>query len=489
MKSACLPWMLVWAFGLPVPIGLFSACEFATAQTAFEDQNRGIGVRRISARPVRGVGHHRDEGTVAILMNGSVMEGKITRTGSRYRIEFQLGEMQIPIEQVKYVCHDWAEAHDIMQSRANLRDPDERFRLASWCYQYRLYDRAVEEAKAGLRLRPNHPPTRQLIRMVQQAKLLAQQAATHKQVSSVVPPTPELDLNAESMRLFTTGVQPVLMNACAKCHTGHNGGSFRLYRNHGSGLRSRRATRHNLNVVIAHLNLERPELSPLLIKSVSRHSRNLATEPIKSRKAEPYKRLKEWVQYVIENNPHLPSRLAQKQQVPTPQDVQRIANVTPSSRPNTSHQTDAIRPQGLSNPGSSFGMRGTSGHEPQRPTGGQDVLRGAPARPQGPPSSPSQNTFAATQAKEQNVSELFPKQPTPPSPGPSPQPIPKDVPRQVRQPMTNQKPLPASGVASSPATELAKPPATVHNAYDPRQWNLRMHPRVRQRPAQSRGGR
>ncbi|MGF1583108.1 MAG: tetratricopeptide repeat protein [Gemmataceae bacterium] len=479
MKSTFHRWIFVFAFGIPVPIGILVCCEVARGQT-------GLGLDRISSRPIRDTFPMRDNGTVAILKNGSVMEGSITREGSQYRIRFQVGEIQLPVERVNYVCQDWDEALEFMKRRANLRDPDERLRLASWCHQYRLYDRAIEEANEGLRLRPNHPPTKQLLRMVQQAQKLAHQATNRKPNRSVVPPTPELDLNAESMRQFTTSVQPVLMNACAKCHAGHRGGSFRLFRNHGSGLRSRRATRHNLNVVIQHLNLDRPELSPLLIKSVSRHARNLSTEPIKSRKAEPYRRLKHWVTYVIENNPHLPGRLAKRAEPgssaqPT---SQRVAGV--SNHPRPIYQPRDSRPtREQVAGGSSFGTRGNRTPTFQQPQRGSFVRGATPTQPQ---------VFAESQQKgsaRENVAELFPKRPTPPATSPPPTKAFGKPSRMHEQQSRESKTTRADSTRGATPWESSEPAerqSAFQNAYDPRQWNLRMHPRMgRQR--QTTGGR
>ena len=39
-----------------------------------------------------------------------------------------------------------------------------------------------------------------------------------------------MDLTSDSLNLFLTRVQPILMNACANCHAAGKGGTFQLTR-------------------------------------------------------------------------------------------------------------------------------------------------------------------------------------------------------------------------------------------------------------------
>src|SRR5439155_323224 len=82
---------------------------------------------------------------------------------------------------------------------------------------------------------------------------------------------PAIDLSAEAVGLFATRVQPILMNACARCHLAEGAGAFQLERTASDGVVNRKAMQQNLTAVVAQLNLRLLEASPLLIKAVSAH--------------------------------------------------------------------------------------------------------------------------------------------------------------------------------------------------------------------------
>jgi hypothetical protein len=92
------------------------------------------------------------------------------------------------------------------------------------------------------------------------------------------------------------------MNACASCHAGDHGGSFKLVRAIENGLASRRATQQNLAAVLTRINLDRPQASPLLTKSVSVHG-EAGEPPLKGRKPPAYRTLEEWVRLVVADAP------------------------------------------------------------------------------------------------------------------------------------------------------------------------------------------
>jgi hypothetical protein len=246
------------------------------------------------------------QGTVLILDNGRTLEGAIERHGDRLCLRRDTGELWLPTEKVKFLCRDWDEALAIMRSRANLRDPDERLRLAHWCYQNHLPKQAVEEAAIALKMRPGHGPTEHFLKTAERLAAIADRPppAYIQQTAHVVPPPPNLDLSADVLGLFTTKIQPILMNTCIRCHGNDYTGKFKLLRTYGVADRGQRTTQHNLAVAVTQINLENPVISPLLVKSVSAHGGNTKA-PLPSRRSVPYNILREWVEMTVANNPHL----------------------------------------------------------------------------------------------------------------------------------------------------------------------------------------
>src|SRR5262249_55917330 len=123
------------------------------------------------------------------------------------------------------------------------------------------------------------------------------------------PPSSPVDLSTESLALFATRVQPILMNACANCHATGRGGSFKLTRTYQDLGPNRRATQQNLTAVLAQVNLNQPQMSPLLSKAVSQHG-DMTQPPLKGRQAVAYHSLEEWVEKTLADNPHLRQQTA-----------------------------------------------------------------------------------------------------------------------------------------------------------------------------------
>src|SRR5262249_7569216 len=107
-------------------------------------------------------------------------------------------------------------------------------------------------------------------------------------------------VDADSLSLFVTRVQPTLMNACAGCHATGRGGSFKIARRYEHGLVSRKTTYQNLASVLAQLNQDHYQQSPFLIKAVTVHG-EMAQPALKGRDVPAYKTLEEWAKMTVEN--------------------------------------------------------------------------------------------------------------------------------------------------------------------------------------------
>ncbi|MCS7047320.1 MAG: hypothetical protein NZO58_13255, partial [Gemmataceae bacterium] len=191
------------------------------------------------------------------------------------------------------------------RSQANLDDADERLRLARWCLSHGLKEIALVEARAALELRPGHAETKQLIAAVQRSPLAPSAPAPPPLPPRPVEPLPNLDLSADALTSFTTKVQPILMNACASCHAGGQGGGFQLLRPYEGGTRF--TTQRNLTATVMQLKFDHLAASPLLVKAVSAHG-SATSPPLKDRQSVPFRALQQWAENVVANNPHLVER-------------------------------------------------------------------------------------------------------------------------------------------------------------------------------------
>ncbi len=241
-------------------------------------------------------------GRVLVLDNERTVTGDVERVGDRYRIKRLVGETWIPASSVLKLCATLEEAYDFLRRRANLNDPDERLRLADWCRQHGLRDAAVEEAKAAAALRPKDERIRRLVAHLQESRNRTQ-APPAPPVQE--PPGPRVEVTAETLGVFATKVQPILMNACASCHTGGRGGSFQLVRVSTPGLTSRRSTEVNLAAVLPQLNGKDAAASRLLQKAISIHGAGMTQAPLKGRDTTAFRLLETWAVRAVETNPNL----------------------------------------------------------------------------------------------------------------------------------------------------------------------------------------
>ena len=244
-------------------------------------------------------------GRVLVLENDRTLEGDIERHGDQYRIKRTIGETWIPGEKVVGLFGSFEEAFAVLRKRANLIDPDERLRLARWCQKVHLRDQALEEAEHAVRLRPNHAESRRLLSYLQRpAEPVAGESAAVAGVSDPGFRAAPVELVTESVSVFATKVQPILMNACASCHATGNGGAFKLTRPLANASASQKTTQQNLAAVLAQVNLEQPQASALLAKAITAHGE--ATQPpLKGRQAAAFYTLEQWVHLTIAKNPRL----------------------------------------------------------------------------------------------------------------------------------------------------------------------------------------
>lgn len=245
-------------------------------------------------------------GKVLLLDNDRILEGDIEKINGQYRIRRSIGELWVPADRSKRLCRDLDDCYEVMKRETNLKDADERLRLARWCQMNGLKHHALNEAQIALDMRPEHPESVNMVKMLQRFAISSSPALSKQPSQTTIRPVmaqrAPLDVSSESYALFSTRVQPVLMNTCISCHSHGKGGNFQLVRVADGGTRA--STQANLNAALEFINVEKPVLSPLIIKSVVAHGGATAA-PVKGRQSPAFLTLQTWVDQVIEGNPHL----------------------------------------------------------------------------------------------------------------------------------------------------------------------------------------
>jgi hypothetical protein len=285
-------------------------------------------------------------GKVLILDNDRTIEGDIERVGDQYHIHYSTGIARHPAARVLKLCNNTLEALAFLRQRANQDDPDEHLRLARWCHVHNLREEALKEVKLALEQRPDHEESRRLQRYLEQSAATptaVQDPVTHPETTAkqeTRPSGPPITITGDSLSMFASRIQPILMNACARCHSSsENNSAFRLVRSHSIGMLNRRAVQENLAAVLSQVHGSQPDRSPLLIKAISAHGPT-GEAPIKGRQVQAFHVLEDWVKRTLETNTHLAETLrpttAQTSDAPPPapkKQEQPVAGPAPAPAP------------------------------------------------------------------------------------------------------------------------------------------------------------
>jgi hypothetical protein len=276
-------------------------------------------------------------GHVLVLLNERTVEGDIERVGEQYRVRHVVGETWVPAEKVLRLCADMSDAYLVLRARANLNDPDECLRLARWCHTHGLTDQALENVQTAVRLNPSHAEARRLLAGLLRAPTLTPAAPAKPEPAPASVEVPEL--NSEARVTFATKVEPILMNACAGCHSANRGGAFKLTRSYDVTSSNRVSLQQNLAAVLAQVNLQQPQDSKLLVKAITAHDPQARLAPLNSKQMAAYHTLEDWVQTTLASNPQLRERSPQ----PAPP-TETKAVPAPTSPPAETKTAAAPRP-------------------------------------------------------------------------------------------------------------------------------------------------
>jgi hypothetical protein len=252
---------------------------------------------------------------VLVLRNGNVLPGQVTKLSGYYRIELGGSSFRVPADQVEISCGTVAEAYEIRRSRRAGWSADSHVDLATWCLRNNLPDQAAREILDVRTTDPSNSALAGLETQLKQAfdgRAQADEAKTHASaapVGSAATPThvdeaveggnlPDVDVAEQAQ--FVRNIQPMLIHSCATggCHAASAAEPMRLDRWALDGGGNPMLVRRNLAEVLAQINSEDPEESPLLRHGHVAHGRGKAPRPSRPLDARQTAILKFWIDEV-----------------------------------------------------------------------------------------------------------------------------------------------------------------------------------------------
>ena len=256
---------------------------------------------------------------VTLLKNGNVLEGTVKQEGGTVTISNGAGGVvQLPASDV--LC--WGKDRQALyRYRADHRSGsgvDDYLAEAQWCLRQGLLSTAAQELRAAYRVHPRDPRLPVMERRLRQAadaqqKAASQSASTDDEASSddaaPDPPAPsapdtatdtatdtEQPIPRHLVNQYVTRVQPMLIVGCgqAACHGGSSAAAWQLTHLGSPVALSTRLTGNNLKATLRWVDLEQPEISPLLVRATSPHG-GLSDPPVGSHDVDAVAELRRWI--------------------------------------------------------------------------------------------------------------------------------------------------------------------------------------------------
>lgn len=247
-----------------------------------------------------------------ILINGKIVEGKISESPSGFLVEVKSSKYLVPYARVRYEAENLRDAY-LKQRRLMIKPaPREHVALAGWCVNQELFAEARIELRDALRLSPRNPSARKML--VQLEEILNPDGPANKQRDPTterddtgfeLPETKSLaGLSRDVVREYVSRVQPLLMNRCnnGSCHgsTKHKS-NFSLERVRSGFRRHRGPNERNLTKVLKQINVDSPDRSPLLTVTSGRHGGGRRDVFIGRAGAKQRETLRDWIRKVAKD--------------------------------------------------------------------------------------------------------------------------------------------------------------------------------------------
>jgi len=248
---------------------------------------------------------------VLVMRTGTIVTGKILRSGNLYEVQGASGKWAVPEDLVKLRCASISEAYTKLRESAQKQDnANAHITLARWCLTNNLEKEAVQELKDALNLEPDREDAKRLLRnaeeSLQPTKFPAASPASDadsptrlvRQAASKSDDAVSLGgLSREQALQFSRRIQPLLVNNCtaAGCHGRDAQSSFRLYKITPGKDANRHAAERNLAEVLECIDLKKPRSSSLLTVPRGKHGRRGRPVFAGQRGDEQFAELEKWV--------------------------------------------------------------------------------------------------------------------------------------------------------------------------------------------------
>ena len=221
---------------------------------------------------------------VLLLRNGNVIEGQVTRAGDYYIVTFgEDGEVRLSAADVETLCVDLEDAYRYRSATMVGKGAAGHLDLAEWCLRHSLKAQAGEQLLAAMRKEPANPRNAAVERKLKLAQEAPRAKSAGQPDTAATVSAEQLDkmirgLPPGTMERFSAVVQPILLNRCGAggCHGATAKSEFRMLRPLAGQTPSRRFTQRNLYAVMAYLDRQNPEESPLISLPRGQHGTTMA---------------------------------------------------------------------------------------------------------------------------------------------------------------------------------------------------------------------
>jgi hypothetical protein len=238
-----------------------------------------------------------------VLRNGEVLSGHVARQADRCVITTSNSEIRVPSKDVDFICKSLDEAYQLQRNRVIAGRIDDHLNLADWCLRQNLVGYAAREIAAAMEIDPRSPRVEVLDRRLrrEEESSQARQNPTVANVAAVpVVSAEELErlvrcLPGNTVEMFTSTIQPMLLNNCATagCHGPSSTSKYVLLRPGIGELPQRRLTQRNLYNTLSWVDHANPADSKILAAAKQPHGTDQASAAALS--ATHYQELATWV--------------------------------------------------------------------------------------------------------------------------------------------------------------------------------------------------